>query len=78
MGEEARYSVGIDLGTTNSAIARADLTSGDAAAIEGSSDRAARQSGRGCGSRFRCCLFLYTSPASSISRPTASASMGGR
>ena len=34
MAGEARYSVGIDLGTTNSAMACADLTSDDATAIE--------------------------------------------
>ena len=34
MAGEARYSVGIDLGTTNSAMARADLTGEDATAIE--------------------------------------------
>jgi hypothetical protein len=34
MDGEARYSVGIDLGTTNSAIACADLTAEDASAID--------------------------------------------
>ena len=34
MAGEARYSVGIDLGTTNSAMACADLTGEDATAIE--------------------------------------------
>ena len=34
MADEARYSVGIDLGTTNSAMACADLTAEDATAIE--------------------------------------------
>jgi hypothetical protein len=34
MADEARYSVGIDLGTTNSAIACADLTTDEPAAIE--------------------------------------------
>src|SRR5262245_45141937 len=34
MAGEARYSVGIDLGTTNSAMACADLTGADATAIE--------------------------------------------
>src|ERR1700730_14797096 len=34
MSDEARYSVGIDLGTTNSAMACVDLTGEDPAAIE--------------------------------------------
>src|SRR5580704_17160489 len=34
MAGDARYSVGIDLGTTNSAMACADLTADDATAIE--------------------------------------------
>jgi molecular chaperone DnaK (HSP70) len=34
MAGEARYSVGIDLGTTNSAVARADLTTEDPTGIE--------------------------------------------
>jgi hypothetical protein len=34
MAGAARFSIGIDLGTTNSALARADLTAGDEAPIE--------------------------------------------